>query len=57
MQVTRIDVRGEAANRRAELTRDGGNVIASVRIAGKVHSHIVGTGERDRLYQMAQRVQ
>jgi hypothetical protein len=57
MRVTRIDVRGAAPNRRAELTRDGGNVIASVWVEGEVHSHIVGAGQRDNLYEMARRVQ
>ncbi len=57
MKVTRIDVRGLKANRRAELTRDGANVIAAVRVEGKVHSHVVGAGRRDDLYEMARRVQ
>jgi hypothetical protein len=57
MRVTRIDVRGAAPNRRAELTRDGGNVIASVWVEGEVHSHIVGASQRDDLYEMARRVQ
>jgi len=30
MMVMRIDVRGAARNRRAELTRDGRNVVAIV---------------------------
>jgi len=57
MRVTRIDVKGEARGRRAELTRDGGNVIASVCVEGEVHSHIVGASQRDNLYEMARRVQ
>ncbi len=57
MRVTRTDVRGAAPNRRAELTRDGGNVIASVWVEGEVHSHIVGASRRDDLYEMARRVQ
>jgi len=57
MRVTRIDVRGAAPNRRTELTRDGGNVIASVWVEGKVQSHIVGASQRDNLYEMARRVQ
>ncbi|MFO7958001.1 MAG: hypothetical protein R6X33_12985 [Candidatus Brocadiia bacterium] len=57
MRVTRIDVRGAAPNRRAELTRDGGNVIASVWVEGEVHSHVVGASRRDDLYEMARRVQ
>ncbi|MFO7956313.1 MAG: hypothetical protein R6X33_04380 [Candidatus Brocadiia bacterium] len=57
MRITRIDVRGAAPNRRAELTRDGGNVIASVWVEGEVHSHVVGATRRDDLYEMARRVQ
>lgn len=57
MRMTRIDVRGAAPNRRAELTRDGGNVIASVWVEGEVHSHVVGASRRDDLYEMARRVQ
>jgi hypothetical protein len=57
MRVTRIDVRGAALNRRAELTRDGGNVIASVWVEGEVHSHVVGASKQDDLYEMARRVQ
>ena len=57
MRVTRVDVRGAAPDRRAELTRDGGNVIASVWVEGKVHSHIEGASKEDDLYEMARRVQ
>ena len=57
MRVTRIDVRGAAPNRRAELTRDGGNVIASVWIEGEVHSHIVGASRQAELQEIARRVQ
>ena len=57
MRVTRIDVRGEVPDRRAELTRDGANVIASVWIGGEVHSHVVGASKQDDLYEMARRVQ
>ena len=59
MRVTRIDVRGAAPNRRAELTRDGGNVIANVWIEGKRagSSMIVGASRRDDLHEMARRVQ
>ena len=57
MRVMRIDVRGAARDRHAELTRDGANVIASVWIEGEVHSHIGGASQRDELYEMARRVQ
>jgi len=59
MLVTRIDVRGAAPSRRAELTRDGGNVIANVWIEGKRagSAMIVGASHRDDLYEMARRIQ
>ncbi len=58
MRVTRIDVTGEARDRRAELTRDGRNVIATVWIDGKRdHTHIVGVGGRDELYETARQLQ
>ena len=60
MRVTRIDVRGAAKGRRAELTRDGGNVIASVWVGDDADDHvvhIVGASQRDKLYEMARRVQ
>ena len=57
MRVTRIDLRGSRPNCHAELTRDGGNVIASVWVEGEVHSHIVGASKQDDLYEMARRVQ
>ncbi len=57
MKVTRIDVRGAAPDRRAELTRDGANVIACVWVEGELHTHVVGASRRDDLYEMARRVQ
>ena len=57
MWVTRIDLQSSRPNCRAELTRDGGDVIASVWVESKVHSHIVGASKQDHLYEMARRVQ
>jgi hypothetical protein len=67
MRTTRIDVTGSKRDARAELTRDGANVIATVYEGGqaaahgrgrlRVHSHIVGASQREELYEMARRVQ
>lgn len=58
MMVRRIDVEGEERGRRAQLTRDGANVIATIYIDGKLEqTHVVGHSQEENLFEMARRVQ
>lgn len=59
MRLTRIDVEGDARGRRAELTRDGANVIAVIRENGEMvgNAHIVGHTREEDLFELARIVQ
>jgi hypothetical protein len=60
MRIRGIDVEGDRNGRRAELTRDGANVIAVIRQKGEgvVGSpHIVGHTQEENLRELARIVQ
>ena len=59
MRIRRIDVEGDRNGRRAELTRDGANVIASIFDHGDLvgSPHIVGHSQEENLRELARIVQ
>jgi hypothetical protein len=59
MRIRRIDVEGDRNGRRAELTRDGANIIAIIRENGNIvgNSHIVGHTQGEKLRELARIVQ
>lgn len=58
MRIRRIDVEG-SEGRRAELTRDGANVIACIYEDGDLvgNAHIVGASKKRKLRELARTVQ
>ena len=58
MRVRRIDVEGTRRGHRAELTRDGANVIANIYIEGDLAGcHIVGHSQTENLRELARQLQ